>query len=131
MCIRDSYSTNVITCAANLATAVSAGDNVHCATSDQDNPVGIALLPVRDKDAHMYEAEEDVTSKLYNATYGSIALTGRFKANKLHNLHVASGTPSSGVGFNLAGWGTTRMAYLDAYETDVVYLHTPSFYVGN
>lgn len=88
------YETNILTISA--ATAVAANDNVSLRANianGRNNVVGIALLPLRDEGAAYGDGADDVTPKLGDSMYGSIALTGRFKKDQVKNFYTTTGSP--------------------------------------
>ena len=78
------YETNVITMTNNLTSSVN--DTVEARFNNQDDPIGVALLPMFDEQAHYGGGETDVTPKMMDELYGDIALTGRFKWDQLRNM---------------------------------------------
>ena len=82
------YDTNVITVSANWSAAlVENTSSIGTRGNEQHRAIGIALLPSRDKDAALLGGGvNDVVSRIGDSIYGSLALTGRFKYNKLRNF---------------------------------------------
>lgn len=83
------YSTNVITFTPAIIDAggFAIDEHVSVITNNVDEPIGIALLPLRDKDAAVLGLlVNDVTPKERTTFYGSIALTGRFRNAVLKNV---------------------------------------------
>lgn len=83
------YDTNVITVSENWDTALAENDSVGVRHNQQHRAIGIAMLPSRDKDAAILGGgANDVTDKRGDSGYGSVALTGRFKYDKLRNFNT-------------------------------------------
>lgn len=90
------YSTNTITFAAAIGTAVSVNDEVFVSEDRKRNAIGIALLPSVDKDAvRLGYGSAYVTPREGDVLQGAIALTGRFYVSKLKNLGIDDLTATS------------------------------------
>lgn len=85
------YSTNVITVSENWASALVVNDSIGNRSNQQHRPIGVALLPEMDKDAALLGfGAAAVAPKLGDVLYGTVAITGRFKYNKLRNFETTN-----------------------------------------
>ena len=99
------YDTNVITTTAGVAQAAgyAADTDVFVATNNQDNPIGIALVPHWDRDANRTGNNVDlVTPKMSPTQYGDIAIMGVFKLTAIKNFRVGTRMDTELGGADLA-----------------------------
>ena len=94
------YVTHQITLGTSISKAVANKTAVKVITNGQGKGVAVALLPVRDKDAAILEEKDDVTPRLSDTLYGTIALKGRFKYDKMKNFDT---TVTGSLHTDLAG----------------------------
>ena len=86
------YDSNILTLTAGITAADNDLVTLRGTTNNREKAVGVALLPVRDKDAALLGGLDDVTPKLGDEQYGAIAITGRFKYGKLRNFDTSIGS---------------------------------------
>ena len=99
------YDTNIITTTAGVALAAgySTDDDCYVATNNQDNPVGIALTPLEDRNAKRTGLNANLTTDLNKTSqYGDIAIMGVFKLTAIRNFRVGTRMDTELGGVDLA-----------------------------
>ena len=111
------YDTNVITCTGNVAVSggFAVNDDIHVATNNQDNPIGIALTPLEDRNARRTGLNANlVTDLVQTRQYGDIAIQGVFKLSAIRNFVVGTRMDTELGGADLAANDTYIMSSIPA-----------------
>ncbi len=100
------YTTNVITFTPAIidAAGFAIDDHVSVIANNVDEAIGIALVPLRDRRAAQLgiPGADDLTPRGSTTMFGDIAITGRFRLNRLRVL-VDGTTPQNALDADLAG----------------------------
>ncbi len=84
------YATDIITFTPAIidVAGFDIDDHFGVITNNQDNAVGIALVPVRDRRAAElgFPGPDDLTPRGSTTMFGDLAIRGRFRLNRLRNI---------------------------------------------
>lgn len=100
------YTNNTITVTPAVADAggFSTDEHASVVTNDVDEPIGVGLLPLRDKDAaKLGFGANDITPAEGDSLYGSVAITGRFKRAILKNFAGTGNRNAADLGGSVIG----------------------------